>query len=76
MSYIVDFFSALADVSTAIIEFIVDLFTGLVGFFTQIPEYVDTLEGYIDLLPSPVLPIALMVLAAQLIFIIIGRRGV
>ena len=75
MQYIVDFFKALGDIIESIIKFIIDLFTGLYDFFTQIPEYVTTAEAYIDLLPDFVIPFVVMVLAAQLIFIIIGRRG-
>lgn len=76
MKYITDFFSALGDIIQSIIQFVIDLFTGLVDFFQQVPEYVEVIEGYIELIPEPLLAIAIMVLAAQLIFIIIGRRGV
>lgn len=75
MQYIVDFFKALGEIITSIVEFIIDLFTGLVDFFAQIPEYVELAEQYIDTLPEFVIPYAVMVLAATLIFIIIGRRG-
>lgn len=75
MQYIVDFFKALGDIIESIIKFIIDLFTGLFEFFTQIPEYVTTVEEYTQLLPDFVIPFVVMVLAAQLIFIIIGRRG-
>lgn len=75
MQYIVDFFKALADIIENIIKFIIDLFTGLFEFFKDIPEYEQIIERYIELLPDWVIPFAVMVLAAQLIFIIIGRRG-
>lgn len=75
MQYIVDFFKALGEIITSIVEFIIDLFTGLVDFFAQIPEYVDLAENYIDTLPDFAIPYAVMVLAATLIFLIIGRRG-
>lgn len=75
MQYIVDFFKALGEIISSIVEFIVDLFTGLFEFFKQLPEYVGTVEEYIELLPDLVIPFAVMVLAAQLIFLIIGRRG-
>lgn len=75
MQYIVDFFKSLGEIITSIIEFIIDFFTGLVDFFIQIPEYITTIESYIELLPDFAIPAVVMVLAAQLIFIIIGRRG-
>lgn len=76
MSYIIEFFTMLAGILGAIVDFVVDFFTGLIEFFTSIPEYVTTIEEYIDLLPTPLIAIAALALAAQLIFIIIGRRGV
>lgn len=76
MQYIVDFFKSLGDIITSIIEFIIDFFTGLFDFFVQIPEYVTIIESYIELIPEPILAVALLALAAQLIFVIIGRRGV
>lgn len=76
MKYITDFFSALGEIFQSIINFIIDLFTGLVDFFMQVPEYVEVIESYIELIPEPLFAIAIMALAAQLIFIIIGRRGV
>lgn len=75
MQYIVDFFKGLGEIIQSIIEFIIDLFTGLVEFFTQIPEYTETVESYIEQLPDFIIPAVTMLLAAQLIFIIIGRRG-
>lgn len=76
MQYIVDFFKGLGETITPLIKFIIDFFTGLFDFFVQIPEYVEIIESYIELIPEPILPIALLALAAQLIFVIIGRRGV
>ena len=76
MKYITDFFSALGEIIQSIIHLVIDLFTALVEFFLQVPEYVDIIESYIDLIPEPLIAIALMALAAQLIFIIIGSRGV
>lgn len=75
MQYIVDFFKALGDIISSIIDFIVDLFTNLFNFFTSIPEYVEIIEGYLDLLPAPIKVFAVMMLASSLIFIVIGRRG-
>lgn len=75
MQYIVDFFKELGEIISSIVQFIIDLFTGLVEFFLDIPEYVTIIEGYINMLPPFILPFAVMVLAAQLIFLIIGRRG-
>ena len=75
MTYIVDFFKALGEIISSIVQFIIDLFTGLVEFFMEIPEYIEIVEGYIDMLPPFILPFVAMVLAAQLIFLIIGRRG-
>lgn len=76
MQYIVDFFKSLGDIITSIVEFVIDFFTGLIDFFLQIPEFVEIIESYIELIPEPLFAVALMALAAQLIFIIIGRRGV
>lgn len=76
MQYVVDFFKGLGEIITSIIEFIIDFFTGLIDFFLQIPEYVAIIESYIELIPEPLLAVAILALAAQLIFIIIGRRGV
>lgn len=75
MQYIVDFFKALGEIITSIIEFIIDLFTGLVDFFTSIPEHVQTVEEFFELMPEFTVPFIVMVLAAQLIFLIIQRRG-
>nr|DAF94968.1 MAG TPA: hypothetical protein [Inoviridae sp. ct4fI15] len=36
MKYIVDFFTKIADVITAIVDFVIDLFKGLINFFTEI----------------------------------------
>lgn len=76
MKYITDFFSALGEIIQSIVQFVIDLFTGLVEFFLQVPEYVEIIESYINLIPEPIFSIAVMALAIQLIFIIIGRRGV
>lgn len=76
MSYIVDFFKSLADIITACVDFLMQLITGLVDFFVSLPEYVDIVTDYIEMLPEPMLVIATLVLAASLIFVIIGRRGV
>lgn len=76
MKYITDFFSALGEIIQSIIQFVIDLFTGLVEFFAQIPEYVEIIEGYIKMIPEPIVAMVIMALSAQLIFIIIGRRGV
>lgn len=76
MKYITDFFSALGDIIQSIIQFVIDLFTGLVEFFAQIPEYVEIIESYIKMIPEPIVAVVIMALSAQLIFIIIGRRGV
>ena len=76
MEYIIDFFVMLGDIISSIVDFVIDFFTGLIDFFTSIPEYVETIEQYMDLLPTPLIAIAALALAAQLIFIIIGRRGV
>lgn len=75
MSYIVDFFKALGDIISSIVDFIVNLFQNLVDFFASIPEYVEIVEGYFDLLPDEIKVFAVMVLATSLIFIVIGRRG-
>lgn len=75
MQYIVDFFKALGNIISSIVDFIVDLFEGLVKFFTQLPDYVELLESYLDLVPTPVKVMFTMVLACVLIFLIIGRRG-
>lgn len=76
MSYIVDFFQAIADIITSIVEFIIDFFTGLADFFIKIPEYTEVVESYIDIVPDSMKSFIVMVLAACLIFVIIGRRGV
>lgn len=75
MKYIVDFFTALADIISAVVDFVIDFFTGLVDFFLDLPEYIEIAEDFIGLLPEPILVVATMVLAATLIFVIIGRRG-
>ncbi len=75
MQYIVDFAKSLGEIITSIIEFIIDLFTGFVDFFTSIPDYIETIEDLIELLPDFAIPFVVMVLAAQLIFLIIQRRG-
>lgn len=75
MKYIVDFFKALGDIISSIVDFIVDLFKGLISFFTSLPDYIEILESYLDLVPTQAKVFFTMVLAAVLIFVIIGRRG-
>ena len=75
MKYIVDFFTALKDIIQAVVDFIVDLFKELISFFTSLPDYIEILESYLDLVPTQAKVFFTMVLAAVLIFVIIGRRG-
>lgn len=75
MKYIVDFFTALGDVISAVVDFVIDLFKGLVNFFTSLPDYIEIIESYIDLVPAQAKVLFTMVLAMVLIFVIIGRRG-
>lgn len=75
MSYIVDFFKALGDIISSIIDFIVSMITGLVDFTLMIPEYVDMLTDLIEQLPGELVGFASLTLAAALIFLVIGRRG-
>lgn len=75
MKYIVDFFKALGDIISSIVDFIVDLVEGLITFFTQLPDYISLVESCIGLVPSSFVVLFTLVLAAVLIFVIIGRRG-
>lgn len=75
MKYIVDFFTVLGDIISAVVDFVIDLFKGLVSFFTSLPDYIEILESYLDLVPTQAKVLFTMVLAAVLIFVIIGRRG-
>ena len=52
MKYIVDFFTALGDIISAVVDFIIDLFKGLISFFTSLPDYIGIIESYIDLVPA------------------------
>lgn len=75
MKYIVDFFKALGDIISSIVDFIVDLVEGLITFFTQLPDYISLIESCFGLVPSSFVVLFTLVLAAVLIFVIIGRRG-
>ena len=75
MTYIVEFFKALGDIISSIVEFIVDLVTGLIDFFLMLPDYVDMIMDLISQLPPVVVGFSSATMAAALIFIVIGRRG-
>lgn len=75
MSFITDFFSALGEIISSIIDFIVDFFTGLIDFFSMIPEYIDVVFQYLDMIPPEFLVWGSLFLSVSLIFVIIGRRG-
>ncbi len=75
MKYIVDFFTSLSEIINTIIDFIIDLVEGIVKFFTDLPTYIDLLESYLHLVPTPFIVMFTMVLACTLLFVIIGRRG-
>lgn len=75
MKYIVDFFSAIAEVITSLVNLLIDTVTSLVQFFLDLPDYILLIESFIELLPASIKVIAVMTLSAILIFVIIGRRG-
>lgn len=75
MTYIVEFFKAIGDIISSIVEFIVDLVTGLIDFFLLVPDYVDMITELISQLPPVVVGFSSATMAAALIFIVIGRRG-
>lgn len=76
MKYIVDFFTSLGEIINTIIEFIIDLVEGIIKFFTDLPTYIELLESYLELVPTPFIVMFTMVLACTLLFVIIGRRGI
>lgn len=75
MQYIVDFFKSLGEIISTIIDLIIDLVEGIIKFFTDLPTYIDLLESYLELIPTPFIVMITMVLACTLLFVVIGRRG-
>ena len=75
MQYIVDFFKSLGEIISTIVELIIDLVEGIIKFFTDLPTYIDLLESYLELIPTPFIVMFTMVLACTLLFVVIGRRG-
>lgn len=75
MQYIVDFFKSLGEIISTIVDLINDLVEGIIKFFTDLPTYIDLLESYLELIPTPFIVMFTMVLACTLLFVVIGRRG-
>lgn len=75
MQYIVDFFKSLGEIISTIVDLIIDLVEGIIKFFTDLPTYIDLLESYLELIPTPFIVMFTMVLACTLLFVVIGRRG-
>lgn len=75
MKFITDFFAALGDIISSIVDFVIDFFIGLIDFFGRIPEYYDIVVSYLELVPPEFLVWMSLIIATALIFVIIGRRG-
>lgn len=75
MNGILEFFEAIGNAITAVIDFVIGLFQDLVYMVTLLVKVVANFPSYFSWLPAPVIALLVSLVAIIVIYKILGREG-
>ena len=75
MDAIIGFFKGLADIITAVIDFVVGLFQDLIYMIQLLGQFIVNIPDYFVWLPSGVVAVIVTIFAIVVIYKILGREG-